>query len=72
LWGTPETAARLPGCSLKPNCCPKTPQRKVLRSIYEPARDVARTLAKTEAFAQSRRDRKKVEMLFASYAACFA
>ena len=53
------------GCALKPNCCPKTPQRKVLRSIYEPARDVARTLAKTEAFAQSRRDRKKVEMLFA-------
>jgi len=53
------------GCPLKPNCCPKTPQRKVLRSIYEPARDVARTLAKTEAFAQSRRDRKKVEMLFA-------
>jgi transposase len=52
-------------CPLKPNCCPKTPQRKVLRSIYEPARDVARTLAKTEAFAQSRRDRKKVEMLFA-------
>jgi len=39
--------------------------RKVLRSIYEPARDVARTLAKTQAFAQSRRDRKKVEMLFA-------
>ena len=52
-------------CPLKPNCCPTTPQRKVLRSIYEPARDVARTLAKTEAFAQSRRDRKKVEMLFA-------
>jgi hypothetical protein len=52
-------------CPLKPNCCPKTPQRKVFRSIYEPARDVARTLAKTEAFAQSRRDRKKVEMLFA-------
>jgi hypothetical protein len=53
------------GCLLKPNCCPKTPQRKVLRSIYEPARDIARALAKTEAFAQSRRDRKKVEMLFA-------
>ena len=31
----------------------------------EEARDVARALAKTEAFAQSRRDRKKVEMLFA-------
>jgi transposase len=52
-------------CPLKPNCCPKTPQRKVLRSIYEPAREVARALAKTEAFAKSRRDRKKVEMLFA-------
>jgi len=52
-------------CPLKPNCCPKTPQRKILRSFYEPARDVARALAKTEAFAQSRRDRKKVEMLFA-------
>jgi len=52
-------------CPLKLNCCPKTPQRKILRSIYEPARDVARALAKTEAFAQSRRDRKKVEMLFA-------
>jgi transposase len=52
-------------CPLKPNCCPKTPQRKILRSIYVPARDVARALAKTEAFAQSRRDRKKVEMLFA-------
>ena len=34
-------------------------------SIYEEARDVARALAKTPAFAQSRRDRKKVEMLFA-------
>jgi Transposase DDE domain len=29
------------------------------------ARDVARALAKTEAFEQSRRDRKRVEMLFA-------
>jgi hypothetical protein len=28
------------------------------RSIYEEARDVARALAKTEAFEQSRRDRK--------------
>jgi hypothetical protein len=35
-------------CPLMPNCCPKTPQRKVLRSIYEPARDVARTLAKAK------------------------
>src|SRR5262249_38158627 len=46
-------------------CCPKTPQRKVMRSIHEPARDVARAIARTAAFSQSRRDRKKVEMLFA-------
>ena len=31
----------------------------------EEARDVARALAKTEAFEQSRRDRKRIEMLFA-------
>lgn len=52
-------------CPLKPTCCPNTPQRKVTRSIYEPARDVARAIAKTEVYAQTRRDRKKVEMLFA-------
>ena len=34
-------------------------------AIYEEARDVARALAKTEAFERSRRDRKRVEMLFA-------
>ena len=52
-------------CPLKSKCCPKTPERKIPRSIYEEARDVARALAKTEAFEQSRRDRKRVEMLFA-------
>ena len=52
-------------CPLKPRCCPKEPVRKVPRSIYEAARDVARSLFGTEAYAQSRRDRKKVEMLFA-------
>jgi Transposase DDE domain len=35
------------------------------RDINEDARDVARTLARTEAFEQSRRDRNRVEMLFA-------
>jgi hypothetical protein len=39
--------------------------RKILRSIYGEARDVARTLAKTDAFEQSCRDRKRIEMLFA-------
>ena len=52
-------------CPLKSQCCPNMPARRVPRSIYEEARDVARTLAKTKAFDQSRRDRKKVEMLFA-------
>ena len=52
-------------CPLKSKCCPKTPGRKIPRSIYEEARDVARALAKTAAFAQSCCDRKRVEMLFA-------
>jgi hypothetical protein len=52
-------------CLLKSQCCPKAPLRRIQRSIYEEARDVARALAKTEAFDRSRRDRKRVEMLFA-------
>jgi transposase len=52
-------------CPLRARCCPKMPARRIPRSIYEEARDVARALAKTKAFAQSRRDRKRVEMLFA-------
>jgi transposase len=52
-------------CPLKARCCPKAPERKIPRSIHEGARDVARALADTEAFEQSRRERKKVEMLFA-------
>jgi hypothetical protein len=46
-------------------CCPKTSFRRIPRSIYEQARDVARALAKTKAFEISRRERKRVEMLFA-------
>jgi hypothetical protein len=52
-------------CPLKLQCCPNTPQRKIARSIHEASRDVARTLANTPAYQQSRKDRKKVEMLFA-------
>ena len=52
-------------CPLKPKCCPKAPERKIPRSIYEDARDAARALVETEAFKQSHRDRKRVEMLFA-------
>lgn len=53
------------GCSLKPRCCPNTPVRKIPRSIHEGARDMARDIAKTEAYRTSRCQRKKVEMLFA-------
>jgi hypothetical protein len=52
-------------CPLKPRCCPNMPARRIPRSIYEESRDIARALAKTEMFEQSRRDRKRVEMLFA-------
>src|SRR5271170_302603 len=52
-------------CPLKPRCCPNAPARKVPRSIYEGARDLAREIAKTEAYQISRYQRKKVEMLFA-------
>jgi transposase len=52
-------------CPMKSSCCPNTPYRKITRSIYESARDVARALAKTRRYKQSRNDRKKVEVLFA-------
>jgi transposase len=52
-------------CALKPSCCPKAPARKVPRSIHEGARDMARDIAKTEEGQTSRRQRKKIEMLFA-------
>jgi transposase len=53
------------GCALKPKCCPNMPSRRIVRDVNEDARDIARALAKTEAFERSRRDRKRVEMLFA-------
>jgi Transposase DDE domain len=52
-------------CPLKPQCCPKEPSRKIPRDIHEHARDVARSCADTEAFEQSRREGKKIEMRFA-------
>ena len=52
-------------CALKPRCCPNDPARKIPRSIHEGARDMARDIAKTDAYHTSRRERKKVEMLFA-------
>ena len=39
--------------------------RKIDRSPYEPARDVTHAISHMDAYQQSRKDRKKVEMLFA-------
>ncbi len=52
-------------CPLKQRCCPNTPERKVPRDINEEAREHARSLVDTEPYERSRRERKKVEMLFA-------
>jgi transposase len=52
-------------CGMKDRCCPSTPFRKIARSIHEGAREVARSIAQTPQYRQSRRERKKVEMLFA-------
>ena len=52
-------------CEHKPRCCPNVPCRKVTRSRYESSRDVARAVAQTPAYKKTRRQRKKVEMLFA-------
>jgi transposase len=53
------------GRPMKARCCPNTEIRKVTRSVYEPARDVARAVRKTPAYRRTRRQRKQVEMLFA-------
>ena len=52
-------------CELKQRCCPNMPMRKVPRDLNEDARDVARAIAATPEYEQSRHRRKKVEMLFA-------
>jgi transposase len=52
-------------CALRPRCTPNMPARKVMRSIHEGARNLARDIATTDAYVASRRQRKKVEMLFA-------
>ena len=54
-------------CAPKERCCPRHPARKVLRSIHEGARDLARDSAETDAYVVSRCERKKVEMLFAPF-----
>jgi hypothetical protein len=51
-------------CSLKPKCTTAV-VRKITRDLNEDVRDRVRRLANTEAFQQSRRERKKIEMRFA-------
>ncbi|MEM8572740.1 MAG: IS1182 family transposase [Pseudomonadota bacterium] len=52
-------------CPLKPQCCSGDPGRRVMRSVHEAARDVARDIRKTDAYMTSLIQRRKVEMLFA-------
>jgi transposase len=46
-------------------CAFKANSRKVPRSVHEAAREVVRGLANSPEYVQSRRERKKIEMLFA-------
>src|SRR6202042_3025158 len=48
-----------------PSAAPNVPARKIARSVHEGARDKVRAIAKTEAYAVSCRERKKVEMRLA-------
>ena len=50
---------------LRSQCSSNTPARKILCSIHEGARDMARDIAKTDAYVASRHERKEVAMLFA-------
>jgi hypothetical protein len=52
-------------CSLKEHCCPNVELRKVVRSVHESAREVARAVRQTPDYRKTRRQRKQVEMLFA-------
>jgi hypothetical protein len=52
-------------CALKPRCCPGADARKVPRSVHEGARNLARAIAEEDEWLVSRRERKKIEMLFA-------
>jgi transposase len=52
-------------CEYKSRCCPNMDVKSISRSVHEAARDVARALSHTPEYRQSRKDRKKVEILFA-------
>jgi IS5 family transposase len=52
-------------CPLKAKCCPGPDPRKLSVSMHEAARDIVRSQRDTPEYLQSRRERKKIEMLFA-------
>ena len=52
-------------CALKARCTPNQDTRKISRHLLEHARDRAREIATTDAYTESSRRRKKVEMPFA-------
>ncbi len=52
------------GCPVKARCCPRTPVRRIPRDVNEAARDRSRALMQTEAFLNSKRERKKIESRF--------
>jgi transposase len=52
-------------CDMRARCTPHEPARKVPRSIFECARDMARDIMNSDEGRVSKRQRKKVEMLFA-------
>ncbi|MBD9362347.1 transposase [Methylomonas fluvii] len=52
-------------CPLKSQCYPNMDHRQIDRGPHESAREVARAITTTDAYKQSRKERKKVEMLFA-------
>lgn len=51
-------------CLLKLQCCPNMTSRRIVRDVNEEARDIARAIVTSPEYAQSRCERKKVEMAF--------
>ena len=51
------------GCKLKPRCSPNAPARSTPRSIHEGARNMARDIAKTDAYLTSKRERKNRDVV---------
>ena len=46
-------------CSLKQHCAPRTTTRKIMRSVHEGARDLARDISRSDAYLVSRRQQRR-------------